>query len=362
MRHAHIYLIIGALLSLGLFASPAKAAPVICEKYGSTSIQNGRYVVMNNVWGASTAQCIDVNQSGGFTVTQSAHNNSTSGAPAGYPAIYAGCHYGNCTSGSNLPMRANSSGFAALRSSVSMSYPGSGTYNASYDLWFDPTPRTDGQNTGAELMIWLNRQGSIQPIGSRVGTVNLAGSTWEVWFGNTGWNVISYVRTSPATSLDFTIDTFFSDVVNRGYGQRSWYLTSVQAGFEPWIGGAGLSVNSFSFTNTGGGGGGGGGGNGSCTAAATTQGSWNNGYVVQPVTVTNRGTSALNGWTVTFPLPSGHTITGMWNADYSVSGGTVTVRSLSHNGGLAPGAATSFGFQASRPNGNTQVPSGYTCA
>ncbi|MBF8187603.1 cellulose binding domain-containing protein [Nonomuraea sp. K274] len=452
MRHLHT-LIIGALLATGLFAAPAQAAPVLCEKYGSASIQNNRYIVQNNVWGASTAQCIDVNQSGGFTVTQSAHNNGTGGAPAGYPSIYAGCHYAACTTGSNLPMQASASGFGGLRSSVSMTYPGSGTYNASYDLWFDPTPRTDGQNTGAEVMIWLNRQGSIQPIGSQVGTANLAGSTWQVWYGNIGWNVISYVRSSTTTSLDFSINTFYSDVVSRGYGERSWYLTSVQAGFEPWIGGAGLAVNSFSFgsggsgtdtsppstpgtptasgtTSTGttlrwgassdtGGSGlagydvlratgdaftrvgtstttsftdtglspattyryrvqardgannlspqsavvtvttlSGGGPGGGCAATATTQTTWNNGYVIQPVTVTNRGTSTLSGWTVTFPLPSGHTITGMWNASYTVSGGTVTARS---NGSLGPNASTSFGYQATRPNGNTQVPSGYTC-
>ncbi|SEG98303.1 Fibronectin type III domain-containing protein [Nonomuraea solani] len=456
MRHAHIHLIIGALFATVLFAAPAQAAPVLCEKYGAAAIQNNRYIVQNNVWGASTAQCIDVNQNGGFTITQSAHNNATNGAPAAYPSIYAGCHYASCTTGSGLPMQASASGFGALRSSVSMTYPGSGTYNASYDLWFDPTPRTDGQNTGAELMIWLNRAGSIQPIGSQVGTVNLAGATWQVWFGNTGWNVISYVRTSPATSLDFSINTFYSDVVSRGYGQRSWYLTSVQAGFEPWIGGTGLAVNSFSFgsgggttdtsppttpgnpaasgttatgttlswgasTDSGGSGLAGydilratgdtftrvgsstttsytdtglspattyryriqardgagnlspesgtvtvttqqGGGGGSCAVTATTQNAWNNGYVIQPVTVTNRGTSALNGWAVTFPLPSGHTITGIWNASYTVSGGTVTVRNLGHNGGLGPNASTTFGFQATRPAGNTQVPSGYTCA
>ncbi|WP_188189298.1 GH12 family glycosyl hydrolase domain-containing protein [Nonomuraea sp. SYSU D8015] len=451
MRYAYICVI--ALFATCLVATPAQAAPVLCDKYASTTIQSGRYVVMNNVWGADTAQCIDVNQSGGFTVTQAAHNKPTNGPPAAYPAIYAGCHYATCSTGSNLPMQASAAGFGALRSSMSMTYPGSGTYNAAYDIWFDPTPRTDGQNTGAELMIWLNRQGSIQPIGSRVGTVALAGGTWEVWFGNTGWNVISYVRTSPTTSLDFTINTFYADAVSRGYAQRSWYMTSVQAGFEPWIGGAGLAVGSFSFGSSSGGtdttppttpgtptaagttatgttlswgastdnvgvtgydvlratgdsftvvgssattsftdtglspattyryrvrardaagnlspesaavtvttqpGGGGGG----CTATATTQGSWSNGYVIQPVTVTNTRTSARNGWTVTFTLPAGHAITGSWNASLTVSGSTVTARSLGHNGALAPNGSTTFGFQASRPNGNTQVPSGYTC-
>ncbi|MDA0638919.1 cellulose binding domain-containing protein [Nonomuraea sp. MCN248] len=360
MRRVHLPLALAVLLATFAFALPAQAAaPVICEKYGSTAIQNGRYIVQNNVWGADTAQCIDVNQNGGFTITQAAHNNATNGAPAAYPSIFAGCHYANCTTGSGLPMRADASGFRNLRSAVSMSYPNSGTWNAAYDLWFDPTPRTDGQNTGAELMIWLNRRGSIQPIGSQVGTVNLAGATWQVWFGNIGWNVISYVRTTPATSLDFAVDTFYADVVARGYGQRSWYLTSVQAGFEPWVGGAGLAVGSFSVTTSGGqdpqpG--------GSCQAAATVQGQWDGGYVVQPVTVTNRGSSPISSWRVTFTLPAGQAITGSWGAQLSTSGQTVTATNLPYNGSLAPGGSTSFGFQASRPGGSTAVPSGYTCS
>ncbi|MEU6723277.1 cellulose binding domain-containing protein [Nonomuraea wenchangensis] len=360
MRYAHTHLLIGALLALlagCLVAAPAQAAPVLCGKYASTTVQNGRYVVMNNVWGADTAQCIDVNQNGGFTVTQAAHNKPTNGAPASYPAIYAGCHYATCSTGSNLPMQASSPSFGALRTAVSMTYPSGGVWDAAYDIWFDPTPRTDGQNTGAEIMVWLNHTGSIQPVGSPVGTVSLAGGTWQVWYGNIGWNVISYVRTSPAASIDFTIDTFLSDAIGRGYAQRSWYLTSVQAGFEPWVGGAGLAVNSFSFGSGGSNGPGGG-----CTAVATTQSQWQGGYVIQPVTVTNTGSGTKNGWTVTFTLPAGHTITGSWNATLSVSGSTVTARNASGNGTLAPNASTSFGFQATRPGGNSQVPSGYTCA
>src|SRR5690606_5956509 len=232
----------GALVAVAT-ASPAQAAPVICEKFGSTSIQNGTYIVQNNVWGADTTQCIDVNQSGGFTVTQADHNKATNGAPAAYPSIFSGCHWTNCSTGSNMPIQVNQ--ISSATSSISVSYPGSGTWNAAYDIWLDPTPRTDGQN-GAELMIWLNRQGSIQPIGSPVGNVNIAGRNWEVWYGNTGWHVISYVSSSPITSLNFSVLSFINDVISRGYINNSWYLTSIQAGFEPWVGGAGLAVNSFS--------------------------------------------------------------------------------------------------------------------
>ena len=37
-------------------------------------------------------------------------------------------------------------------------------------------------------------------------------------------------------------------MVSRGYGQNSWYLTSVQAGFEPWVNGTGLTVNTFTYS------------------------------------------------------------------------------------------------------------------
>jgi len=58
--------------------------------------------------------------------------------------------------------------------------------------------------------------------------VNIAGGTWNVWEGNIGWNVVSYVRTSPANSVSFPVSAFYSDMVARGYAQTSWYLTSVQ--------------------------------------------------------------------------------------------------------------------------------------
>ncbi|MGN9787008.1 fibronectin type III domain-containing protein [Nonomuraea sp. ZG12] len=102
---------------------------------------------------------------------------------------------------------------------------------------------------------------------------------------------------------------------------------------------------------------------GTCTAVPTVQAQWSTGYVIQPLTITNTATSAITGWTVTFTLPAGHTLTGSWNGGVTVSGQTVTIENAAHNGALAPGAGTgSVGFQATRPNGDTAVPSGYTCA
>jgi chitodextrinase len=102
---------------------------------------------------------------------------------------------------------------------------------------------------------------------------------------------------------------------------------------------------------------------GGCTASLNVQTSWYNGYVMQPNTVTNNGSSDLNGWTVTFTLPPGHTITGSWNAVVTVTGQTVTVRGIvGQNAILGAGATTTWGLRAKRPAGDSALPSGGVCA
>lgn len=241
-------IVMTSMVSVGLTRS-SSAELVICEKSGSLATLDGRYVVQNNVWGADTAQCVEVSRRG-FTVTRAEHNNPTHGAPAAFPSIYAGCHHANCSAGS-MPIRVSE--ITSADSGVDFAYPdgGTGAYNATYDIWLDPTPRTDGQN-GAEVMIWLNRQGPVQPIGERIGEATIEGRDWEVWYGNQGWHVVSFVSPEPVASYHFSPLAFIDDLVSRGYIDESWYLTSLQAGFELWTGGTGLAVTSFSANVNGG--------------------------------------------------------------------------------------------------------------
>ncbi|MEV6304281.1 cellulose binding domain-containing protein [Actinoplanes sp. NPDC051861] len=333
-----------------VLAQPAQADTLICEQYGATTI-GGRYIAMNNRWGGSNEQCINVTDTG-FRINSQQNVGNTSGAPVSYPAVYLGCHYTRCSPGTNLPMRVSSIGSAT--SSISYTYVSGATYNASFDIWLDPSPRTDGVNA-QEIMIWFNRQGSIQPIGSAVGTANVGGRTWEVWRGSNGSNaVVSYVAPSPINSWSFSVLDFVNDVKNRGAITDSWYLTSIQAGFEPWIGGVGLAVNSFSASVNGGGptnptspspspsnpnp------GTASCRVTYATN-VWNSGFTAN-VTVANTGSSAINGWALGFTLPSGQSITGSWGTTLSGTSGAVTARNVSYNGAIAAGASASFGFQA----------------
>ncbi|MCI4066206.1 RICIN domain-containing protein [Micromonospora sp. R77] len=246
-----------ALVAPTVGAAPAHADTLICDQFGSTTIGN-KYIVMNNRWGTSAQQCINVTANG-FQITRQDGTSPTNGAPVSYPAIYVGCHYTACSPGTNLPRQVSQIGSAP--SSISYTYVG-GTYDAAYDIWLDPTPKTNGVNQ-MEIMIWFNRQGSISPIGSPVGNATVGGRTWQVWKGwNGGNDVVSYVAPSPVTSWSFDVMNFVNDVDARTQVDGSWYLTSIQAGFEPWNGGAGLAVNSFSAsvnagTNGGGGTGGG---------------------------------------------------------------------------------------------------------
>lgn len=238
----------GALVTAGA-AAPAYADTQLCDQFGSTQIQGGHYIVQNNQWNtAAQPQCIDVTDTG-FTITSGDQNVPTNGAPASYPSVYAGCHYGNCSAGSGLPLQV--SAFGDPRTAVSYTTTG-GQYDAAYDIWFDPAPNPAGQNHGTEIMIWGAHAGAPQPIGSKVAAVDLAGATWDVWFGTICgdgcWNVNSYVRQQTTTSLDLSLRDFTGDSVARGYTQSSWYLTSVQFGFEPWQGGPGLGVSTFSFS------------------------------------------------------------------------------------------------------------------
>lgn len=98
-------------------------------------------------------------------------------------------------------------------------------------------------------------------------------------------------------------------------------------------------------------------GSGACRVTATVN-AWNNG-LTEDITVTNTGTSTLNGWSLVFTLPGGQSIVAGWNATYAPTSGQVTARNVDYNATLAPNASLSLGFQATH-TGNTARPSGFT--
>ncbi|MGV9696587.1 GH12 family glycosyl hydrolase domain-containing protein [Streptomyces sp. NPDC003470] len=333
------------VVSLVTTAAPAQADTAICEAFGTATIQ-GRYVVQNNRWGTGATQCVTVTDSG-FRVDRADGSVPTNGAPKSYPSVFDGCHYTVCAPGTRLPARL--SDIAEAPTSVSFGYVDNAVYDAAYDIWLDPTPRTDGVNR-TEIMVWFHHTGPVQPVGARVGTATVAGRSWEVWSGSNGSNdVLSFVAPSAITSWSFDVMDFARQAVSRGLAANDWYLTSVQAGFEPWQGGAGLAVTSFSSeTDTDGGPTGPGepgdpGDPAACEVAYATN-VWPGGFTAN-VTVTNTSASPVDGWQLAFTLPSGQRVTNAWNASVTPSTGAVTATGLGHNSRIAPGGSLTFGFQ-----------------
>ena len=221
---------------------------VITDQYGSTTIENS-YVVQNNAWNNPGGQAITVSDTG-FTITTENGSAPTNGAPLGYPSVYLGYHYGNGSPGSPLPLQL--SHIQTATSSITYTYPTSGTYDASYDIWLNPTSVTTGVNQ-QEIMIWFNHTGPVQPVGSVVGTSTIDGKSFTVWEGSNGQNnVVSYVANTPITTWNhFDVLGFVDNTETIEPVTNSWYLTSIQAGFEPWSGSVGASVDSFSASVNG---------------------------------------------------------------------------------------------------------------
>ncbi|MFC4035955.1 ricin-type beta-trefoil lectin domain protein [Streptomyces polygonati] len=232
-------------------AAPAAAAVTNCQPQGSVSLAGGEYTLQNNEWNSSLPQCVTTTTGTGWTVS-TANFSTTGGAPATYPSIYKGCHWGACTTGSNLPIQVSK--LATATSSWSTTQPAAGAYDVAYDLWTNSAPTTGGQPDDSEIMIWLNSRGGVAPFGSKTATASISGHNWDVYTGRqAAWNIVSYVLQGGATSVTgLDVKSLINDSVQRGTTGPNAYLIDAEAGFEIWQGGQGLGTNSFSFDATAG--------------------------------------------------------------------------------------------------------------
>ncbi|MGN9789398.1 PQQ-dependent sugar dehydrogenase [Nonomuraea sp. ZG12] len=94
-----------------------------------------------------------------------------------------------------------------------------------------------------------------------------------------------------------------------------------------------------------------------CRIEQTTR-TWGGGMTVD-LTITNTGTTPINGWTLRFSLTQGQTIISDWNTDLTQGGDIVTAANAGHNGSIAPGQSVTMGYLASH-TGNASLPSRYS--
>ena len=171
---------------------------------------------------------------------------------AAYPNAFVGCEISVCSPHSGMPMQVSN----IRQAYSSWRYHPGGPWqgNAAYDIWFNPTPMTTGQvNHGAEIMIWLNQSGIGRPYGTRV---YIDGTWWAYTTWNTSqpgrtWHYIRFWRLSPTLSVtNLNLKNFFAYAERVHRLSSSWWLTSVESGYELWRGGVGMHTLSYSVLLT----------------------------------------------------------------------------------------------------------------
>jgi hypothetical protein len=218
-----------------------------------TDVMNGEYRVSNNVWGSGEGvgvQCLDIDlESSYFKLVSSTHNSS---GVASYPFIYKGYHWGGYTNLDYNPFpiivgEISTAPFTWIIDTTGVT----GTWNAAFECWFSTSGKTAPD--AAELMIWINYGGGAGPAGSRVATLDIGGYTWDVYFTVfTNWNYIAYKLVTPGVEVNVDLVDFIHDSLMRGYLLTTWYLDNMEAGFEIWRNGQGLTCESFTATAEGG--------------------------------------------------------------------------------------------------------------
>jgi len=246
--------VIGGLIALWTLvgATGCWSTPAGCGQYWQSA--TGQYVIENNNFGGQP-ECVSRADGSGFRVTRSAASARLGiGQPNAYPEIYTGYHWGT-QAGNAFPAQLSSLSYARSSWSVAVIRARrDSAYDAAYDLWVNRGRQVaaSGQPDGAEVMIWLTEQAVPPPVPGTP-TVTVDGAAYyriELARREHGvsWPLTIYRRVAPVTSVrDLSLLGFVADAAAQHRLSMSWYLESVEAGFEIWRGGAGLDSKSFAL-------------------------------------------------------------------------------------------------------------------
>ena len=219
---------------------------------GTAHVQcNGQdYIVQSNQWGSTAGQTLTYGPGTKFKVTVQ-NGTGVNYNPSSFPSIFLGANNSHITTGNELT-RVVSSLNTVQTAWTWASNNATGSYNATYDVWFSNTGQAEPDRkspSGAYLMVWFYKPSDNQPNGNSTSSVTIAGKNWNLWVGTSnGVPCYSYVAQENLNSLSFDLNLFIKDAVSRGYIQNTWGLTNVFAGFEIWNGGVGLETTDFAVT------------------------------------------------------------------------------------------------------------------
>ncbi|MFP5234771.1 MAG: RICIN domain-containing protein [Acidobacteriota bacterium] len=246
MRKRFGVIAVAAFCLSAIFSMPAHAQVwSSCSQYATYT--SGQYNVYTDEWGASSGQCLYVYSATNWT---SASNFSGNGIKA-YPDTEFGLNNVQLSSLSSVP------------TSFNVTVPSGASYDVAYDLWT--------ANNVDEVMVWeeWNNNGPLSnsygcsgypstacPIATNV---YLNGAYYNVFQGNNGHNVISFLRNSQRASGNEDVLPFMNWCASNGK-LNSQQFSTADFGIEitATSGTQNFTLNSYSssiVTNGGTGGG-----------------------------------------------------------------------------------------------------------
>ncbi|KZL76491.1 glycoside hydrolase family 12 protein (endoglucanase-1) [Colletotrichum tofieldiae] len=210
----------------------------LCTQYAYASVDG--YDLLNNLWGKDDAE---------------------SGSQCTYyygPASGGGLSWGTTWTWNGAPNNVKSYAYAnrqftrrllsnikGLPTVAQWSYSKSDIRaNVAYDFFTHPDSNHPNYNGEYEVMIWLNRYGGIWPItesttGTPIAQVQLAGYTWDLYFGYNGeMKVYSFLAASgPIYNFSADVMVFFNFLASQyAFPLSNQYLLIDQFGTEAFTG------------------------------------------------------------------------------------------------------------------------------
>ncbi|KAI3332669.1 endoglucanase [Ustulina deusta] len=219
-----------SVLAISAFLSLAWAQD-LCDQYSYYSA-NG-YYFNNNAWGQSAgsgSQCTHVD----LLLNPGVQWHTTWNWSGGQNNVKSFPY-----SGRQLSTKKLVSSIGSMPTKAEWRYLGDNLRaDIAYDLFTAADPNHDSSSGDYELMVWLGREGGVQPIGSSTGSVTVGGKTWDLWIGYNGpMKVFSFVAPQDITTLEFDIKPFFTHITNnQGFPASSQHLITFQFGSEPFTG------------------------------------------------------------------------------------------------------------------------------
>ncbi|KAL8286154.1 hypothetical protein RQP46_004642 [Phenoliferia psychrophenolica] len=225
----------------------AKRFSVLSDQY-ATETEGSDYLLSNNLWGMYSG-----------SGSQTTEALSLSGGTIGWETTYTWADasssvksYANVGLETGLGVTLESIG--SLPSTWSWSYTKADSdlvADVSFDLWLseDSTCGNAVSCSTYEIMIWLSGRNGCVPAGSYSETVTVGGKSWKLWTGTVQtWNIISFVAVDEISDFDMDLMEFFDYITENNGVSSSQYLTTVQAGTEPFTGSATLTTSSYSVS------------------------------------------------------------------------------------------------------------------